>query len=233
VDWLQVKLKDAIEQLPAQRVIDLCYVDGDTDQCNRIFRDSGTGFILFIPQTATNLNKSYHESVDVEVGYSRRVNLFGGNERVGLRIFATHLIENSTTNSVGVKSDTTGSVPLQFFEDKINANFNYSNGPFRWNLAARYNGGGTLNTAFNVFRPAVGAVVYEVADNTIGSTTYFDTRFGYDINVRGGELELFANVTNLFDREPPLVLGENTSTQTTSAYDVLGRRYVVGVNLRF
>ncbi len=45
-----------------------------------------------------------------------------------------------------------------------------------------------------------------------------------------GRLELYANVNNLLDRDPPLVLAENLSTQTGGGYDQLGRRYVLGFN---
>ena len=233
VDWLRVSLKGAIETLQAQDVIDRCYINGDTDQCARITRDPSTNIILFVPQTAQNLSRSYHESVDVEVGYSHGINLFGGNERIGVRLFGSYLIESSTTDSKGVKTDSTGSVLLNYYKRKINANFSYSNGPFRWNLSARYNNGGKMNTSYNVYRESLGGVLYDVADNTIGSSVYWDTRLGYDIPVASGELELFANVTNLFDRDPPLVLTENSSAQTGGDYDTIGRRFVVGFNMRF
>lgn len=234
VDWLRVSLEGAIEQLLAQRVIDMCYQEGDQDQCARISRDPISNVILFIPQTFQNLSESYHESVDLEVGYARRISVFGGNERLGVRLFGSYLIENSTTNSQGVKTDSTGSVPLQYFERKATANFSYNNGPFSLNLGARYNGGGKVSTAFNQFRPALNGVLYDVADNTIGSSVYWDTRLGYDIALGGGgNLELFANVTNLFDRDPPMVLAENISTQVGGGFDTLGRRYMLGMNLRF
>jgi outer membrane receptor protein involved in Fe transport len=236
VDWLRVSLKGAIEQLPAQRVIDLCYLEGDQDQCARITRDPATNTILFIPQTAQNLSKSRIEAVDLEFGYAHGVRVFGGNERLALRVFGSYLIENSTTSSQGVKTDSTGSVPLQLFKRKVNASLNYGNGPFSWNLQARYNGGGELSTLFNQVRTLSDGqrvTIWDVADNTMGASVYWDTRVGYDIPLGGGNVELFANVTNLFDRAPPRLLAENLATQTGGGFDELGRRYVVGFNLKF
>jgi iron complex outermembrane recepter protein len=241
VDWLKVSLKDAIELIDAQRVIDLCYQGNDQDQCAKITRDPSNNQILFIPELFENLSKATFEGVDVDMFYSHGVNLFGGNERLGLRLSGSVLLENSTTNSQGVKTDSTGSVVQQLFKKKANASLTYSNGPFRWNLQARYLGGGKLSTLYNTPKPAVGtnpglggAVLWDVADNTIGSTIHWDTRVGYDISVGGGhDLELFANVQNLFDRDPPMVLLENSSAQVAGGYDQLGRRYVVGMNLRF
>jgi outer membrane receptor protein involved in Fe transport len=40
-------------------------------------------------------------------------------------------------------------------------------------------------------------------------------------------------VNNLFDRDPPLVLGEAAAAQTGGGFDTLGRFFTVGLNLRF
>jgi iron complex outermembrane recepter protein len=251
IDWLRVSLKNAIEQLPAQRVIDQCYFEGDQQQCARIVRDTTTNVILFVPQTYENLSKAYNESIDVEFGYSRKVNILGGSERVGLRVFGTYLMENSTTSSQGVKTDLTGNVALQYFEKKAVGTVNYSNGPFRWDVVARYNGGGQLGTVggnYNQVRnlaqvtgtgaSATASVVgtgriYDLADDTIGASVYWDTRVGFNVPLTNGTLELFANVTNLLDRDPPLVLGEGIIAQSGGGFDEIGRRYVLGFNMKF
>jgi iron complex outermembrane recepter protein len=232
VDWLQVSLKGAIEQLPAQRVLDLCAA-GDADQCARISRDPTTNMILFVPQTFQNLSKVYLEAVDVEFGYSHAVNWFGGNERLGVRLFGTYLIENSTTNSQGVKTESTGDSAQQLFERKANLSLNYSNGAFSGNLQARYIAGGKLSSLYNLYSPTLDRVNYNVADNSIGSVFYWDTRIGYELPVAGGNLELFANVNNLLDRDPPLVLGLNSSAQIGGGFNTLGRTFVLGVNMKF
>jgi iron complex outermembrane receptor protein len=231
-DWLRVSLKGAIEQLPAQRVLDLCAA-GDQDQCARISRDPVSNTILFVPQTFQNLSEVYLEAVDLEFSYGRDVTILGGNERLALRLFGTYLIENSTTNSAGLKTDSTGDVFLQYFEKRVNLSLNYSNGPVNWSLQGRYNGGGKLSSTYNLFNAGLDRVVYNVADNTIGSTVHWDTRIGYDIPVARGNLELYANINNLLDREPPRVPGLNTAFQTAGGYDVIGRTYALGVNLRF
>lgn len=46
-------------------------------------------------------------------------------------------------------------------------------------------------------------------------------------------LELCANVNNVLDRGPPLVLADYLSTQVGGGYDQFGRRYVLGFNLKF
>lgn len=235
VDWLRVKLSDAIESYTVQQIIDKCYLDGDQDQCARITRDtsSGTDLIVFINQSKQNINKSMYNGVDFELGYSRRITLFGGAERLGARLFGTYLIESSTTNFAGVKTDSTGSLPAQLFTKKANLVVTYTNGPFSFNLNGRYNNGGANSLNWNVPNSSGTVTTWNVADNHTGGSVYWDTRVAYRINVGGGELELFGNVQNLFDRDPPLVLLQGIGTQTAGGYDQIGRRYVAGVNLKF
>jgi iron complex outermembrane recepter protein len=244
VDWLSVDLEGAIEQLPAQSVVNQCYLDGDQDQCARIIRDPATNLILFIPQLYQNISKSKLEAIDAEIGYTRGINLLGGNEQISMRLLGTYLLENSTTNTAGVKTDLTGGVNEQLMKTRINASFNYDNGPFNWNLQARYLGGGELSARYNQERllgtVAAGvttvtgsAVIYDVADNDIGTAVYWDTRVGYDIALGDGMLEIYANVNNLFDKQPPLVLGEAIAFQTGGGYDTIGRFFTLGLNLRF
>ena len=51
--------------------------------------------------------------------------------------------------------------------------------------------------------------------------------------VPAATLELFGNVNNLLDRDPPLVLGLNSAAQTGGGFNTLGRTFVVGVNMKF
>jgi outer membrane receptor protein involved in Fe transport len=240
VDWLKVSLKGAIENLPAQDVLNLCAA-GDQDQCARITRDATTNLILFVPQTAQNLNKVTQESVDLELSYYRPIQIFGGNERLGLRLFSTVLLENSITSSNGTTTDYIGNVTggspatQQLFKRKANLSVDYTNGPFNWNVQARYIGKGKLSSLYNLFSTSLDRINYQVADNTVASVIYFDTRLGYsfDLGDNGGQMELFANVNNLLDRDAPTVLGLNNALQTGGGYSYLGRTFVLGMSLKY
>jgi outer membrane receptor protein involved in Fe transport len=236
VDWLRVKLTDAIEAYTVQQIIDKCYEDGDQDQCARITRDtsSGTDLIVFINQSRQNINKAMYDGLDFEMGYSRRINLFGGGERLTARLFGTYLLESSTTNFAGVKTDNTGSLPAQLFTKKANLSLGYMNGPFSWNINGRYNNGGTTNLNWNVADANGTVATWNVSDNRTGGSVYWDTRLAYRLELGGGgDIEIFGNVQNLFDRDPPLVLLQGIGLQTSGGYDQIGRRYVAGVNVRF
>ena len=108
---------------------------------------------------------------------------------------------------------------------------------FRAFVQARYIDGGTLSATNNIVN-ASGVQVWDVADNTIGSVVYYDTRLSYTLDVTGGSMELYANVNNITDKDPPVVpsyaaFGANTNQVNSTLYDVLGRRFTVGFKLSF
>jgi len=237
VDWLKVTVKDAIALNSNQDIIDACYLQNNDDECDRITRavdpDGVTSRITNINNNYRNLNKATFEGVDFEIGYNRAVTILGGAERIGVRVVGSLLLESSTTNSEGVKTENKGSVQSQTFEKKANLTFNYSNGPFRWNLSGRYLGGGRNSNNYNVFNATQNRVVYTVADNHTGSTVYWDTRLTWGFESGDAKFEVYGNVQNLFDRDPPLVLSLGGIGQAGGGYDQIGRRYVMGVNVNF
>ena len=237
VDWLSVELKNAIELLSVQQIIDQCYLQDDAQQCARITRaiDPGTGEdrIIFVNQQRQNLGKATYEGLDFELGWSRGINLLGGAERLTARLFGTYLLESSTTNFAGVKTDNTGSIGSQQNKKRINLSLGYQRGGFGWNLNGRYDDGGT-NSIFNNVADDNGVVAtWNVADNHTGSSVYWDTRVSFRFDMNGVETELFGNVQNLLDRDPPWVSTLQGVGQTGGNYDLVGRRFTAGINLRF
>ena len=85
---------------------------------------------------------------------------------------------------------------------------------------------------------ACGANICTINDNSVPSTFLMDARF----TGRFGEndnLEVYGNIQNLLDREPVITPGNSvgrTGTGTSvnaGLYDILGRRYTIGVNYEF
>jgi iron complex outermembrane recepter protein len=238
VDWLSVNVAGSIEQFGAQDIIDACYIRSDTDQCANITLDAAGEFNL-INQTYQNVSKAKISGIDVEMGYTRPIDLFGGGEQLAVRLFASYLEENSTTNSLGRKTDRAGQVagqPPNVFSLprlKMTGLFNYSRGPFHSFLQLRYIGNGVYDT-----QNGIGPRNWILADNTVGSIAYVDARLSYDMAFGDSKVELYGSVTNLFGRDPPLVpyyspaLAAGVQYNST-LYDVVGRRFALGVNVRF
>ncbi len=239
VDWISVSLEDSIESFSAQQIIDACYRQGNTDQCQYIDRSGANNTIFIVNQTVQNVSQAKISGIDVEIGYARPVRILGGGETLGARVFAAYLSENSTTSSTGVKTDRAGetgrydtATSVGLPEWKVTANLSYARGPFAAFLQARYIDSGLLNATYNLNG------VWDVADNSVSSATYLDARLSYRFEVGSGSVEVYANGNNLADRAPPVAPSYSSFTQAatqanTSLFDVLGRRFAVGFKLDF
>lgn len=240
-DYWDVDISGAIGTLGLQRIVNDCFDSGGTASvCNLMSFDS-EGHVAQVRNITQNIAAAAGRGVDVELGLRRSVNLFrDGGERLSLRVFWSHLIENATqsdrTNPVTYTNFAgqvgAGSLPT----DSITGILGYDAGPLHVSLTARYIGDGVNNATWNQpgRRP-------EVLDNTIGSVTYFNLEGSYAWQTGGGRLQLFVDVQNLFDRDPPAIpqlfdasLAQAINNGGTNAglYDILGRRFTVGLRFR-
>jgi outer membrane receptor protein involved in Fe transport len=148
-------------------------------------------------------------------------------------LFATRLNENSTQNRGGPRDERAGQVAGGFSlpDNKVTTSINYSQGPFTVFVQGRWIDEGILDRTRRV---GVGANTID--DNTVDSVFYTDLNASYTITGQR-QWEVFLNVTNLFDEEPPLaaqIVGRTgTNEFNTALHDVLGRRFVAGFNLEF
>lgn len=239
VDYWDVNIAGAIGSLGFQRIVDDCFDAPGSALCALITRDPVTNRLVQVRNITQNIAAAAAKGVDVEIGYARPVNLFSdGGERLSARLFWSHLIENSST--------TDRTRPATFFDaagqtgvaslprDSITAIQTYDLGGFNLSLTERYISGGLLNGRYN----APGARP-DVADNTVPSVIYVNLSGSYSWDVVGGSLELFGNVQNLFDKDPPIVpsvfdaaLGQTGNQVNAGLFDLLGRRFTVGVRFR-
>jgi len=231
VDWYSIDVKGSIGQLSAQQIVDSCF-GGNTALCNQITRDPVSNQITGLSNVFLNINAATVMGTDLEIDYNRSL---GGGRSLGLRLLGNWLGENSITNFGLPKQDRAGETgALSFPEWQFVAGVTYRQGPFSAFLQERYIGSGKRR--FNDNRPDLGGVTI---DNDYVSPAYYtDLQLGYQINLHEQTtLDLFGNVTNLFDRDPPIAANYSAfggSVPTNAAlFDVLGRRVVVGVRVAF
>ncbi|HEU4627142.1 MAG TPA: TonB-dependent receptor [Steroidobacteraceae bacterium] len=232
VDAYDVKIAGAIGQLGAQAIVDQCRL-GATQLCNYIVRGSD-GFISTVYNLFINTAEARARGIDFELAYARPVTFFGGNEHIRARLLASRVNELSTTQVGAAKVDRAGQTGLQ--NPAGNAphwqgtfSLSYERGPLSATVQERYIGSGTYDATF------VEGV--DIDDNSVASTALTNLELAYKGALsESGSWETYLNVTNLFDRDPPLVAtwGFTGSQQTnTSLFDIYGRRYSVGVRLNF
>lgn len=227
LDWYSVAMTGAIGQLTPQDIVDQCQL-GASDLCARIIRNATTNRVELVNAVYLNVNKSKVSGMDLELAYRRAVDWFGGGERITARLFGTYLAENSSTNFGAAKVDRAGQTGggLALPKYKATANVRYSRGPLSVSVQGRYIDSGLLDA--NELR------LIRADDNTV------DSAFYTDLNVTWQPLDakwrVYGNITNAFDVSPPVTASfgtfGGTSSQTNPAlFDLLGRRYMLGIGI--
>jgi iron complex outermembrane recepter protein len=124
-------------------------------------------------------------------------------------------------NAVDGLSASNGRVPWR-------ANFigSFSQSGFTATVAERFISAGKYDASF--------VEGIDINDNSTPHAFYTDLTLEKTIGGRGN-LTLFGQATNLFNKKPPLVPIQTTLQQYTYAalYDVIGRYVTVGVRFRF
>jgi outer membrane receptor protein involved in Fe transport len=232
-DWYQIDIKGAVGQLGVQRIVDDCYNGAQTVCDNQVVRDPVTRRLLLVRDVFININAARARGVDFEASYNTDVSLFGGgSEALSLRGFVTYLDENSITNLGAPKVDRageTGSLALPKW--KATAHVNYVNGPFSLFVQERWIDKGILDSDY------VEGV--DIDDNSVDAVWYTDMRLSYTIDTAGGgSWEIYGNVNNLFDPDPPVTatfssFSAAASQTNATMYDLLGRSFTAGVRFRY
>jgi len=233
VDYYDIKIKGAIAQLGAQNIIDQCYA-GATALCDQITRDPQTDRIVRIDDVFLNVNQARTRGIDFEASYNANIAVFGGAETLSLRAFATYIAENSTTNLGAAKVDRVGETGGGF--GKVDAphwtgtaSVTYANGPLSLFLQERYIGSGTYDATWTEG--------VDIDDNHVSAAWYTNLEARYSFEALGGDQELFFNVSNLFDKNPPLAPQASYYTGTTHTnvglFDMIGRRFTAGLRFEY
>jgi len=248
LDYYNIKISGAISQVGNQEVLDRCFLNGAQEFCDLVTLSTGpaspnaTGDIVLVGDVFVNVAQAAVEGLDFESSYRTDVDFFGGDETLDVRVFASWLFERSDTDFQGNVTDITGQtgaaqnsgVYQPFADFKATGGITYRNGGFSTLVQARHIGSGLQDACAQVGRCPTLRVL---EDNKVSSVTYIDLRLGYEFDIGGSEVEVFGNITNLGDASPPLTPSYSAftgySTQTNPAvYDLLGRRYTVGVRVR-
>lgn len=127
---------------------------------------------------------------------------------------------------------------------RANSRITYANGGFDLSLLHRYLSSNQIEPVAPTPRPPLqqsqtgGPALSTILDSyeRIRAYHYFDLATAYRI---GENLRINLTVNNLFDVQPPIVGNQvggtafNSGNTFPALYDVLGRSYTIGVNLRF
>ncbi|MEZ5939350.1 MAG: TonB-dependent receptor [Hyphomonadaceae bacterium] len=237
LDYYDIKINDYINSPPAQGILDGCYVLGDPTQCAKVVRIGGT---LTLPgsglqEFTTNLD--YLKAEGIEVGASFGVDLPYGELSVSFN--GNHYLTNEfRATSTSPVQDCNG-----FYSAACGGNFGTPLPETRWIQRTLWDFTamgqdfqvGYLWRHLGEVKTDVPADVYDPFE-TVDAYDYIDLTGSWRVN---DALKLSAGVTNLFEEDPPVVgneaadTGSNNGNTFPSTYDVLGRVFSIGVNVRF
>ncbi len=224
-DYYEIDIAGALAQLGTQNIVDQCY--NFNVFCEKVTRDGTTGRVTIVDNGFVNQDAARVVGTDFEVGYTHQL---GGGGTLSARVLATWLNENSTTARGAPTRDVAGetgdgSLP----EFKSTTYLRYAKGPFSLFAQERFIGSGTLD-----FDDVEGVTI---DDNTVDSRYYTDVGMTWGPESASVNWELFFNVQNLFDKDPPPAasFAQFSGTRITNdrLFDFYGRRYVIGVDLAF
>jgi iron complex outermembrane recepter protein len=236
LDWYEVVVRDNIQQATPQTVINGCYQENEPFLCSLITREgapiSGVNTISLIGVPYFNQNAVEATGVDFEVNYRRGVDFFGGSD-VGLRVLGSWLDERNNVASTGTVTRLAGTFGLPEWTSLIQGSLYKDR--MTVSLSYRYADSQLANQNWNFNGTSTR---WDVLDNEIAAENVVDARFSYRFDTRGGAVNLFVNLNNVFDEDPEenlTVYSSNFSTGTGLGVtgETRGRRASVGVSMNF
>jgi outer membrane receptor protein involved in Fe transport len=232
IDFYKIKVEDTISAVPAASALNKCYnLDGtnpsysaSTPFCQLISRDSN-GLLTQVAAPYLNLGQLKTSGVDVQLDWRFKLGAIGLPDTYGTFGVNTAVSVVNSYQSQALPGDaiqefkgTVGTVIRPSWQSTTT--FRYERGTGSVNLRWRHIP--AMKDITSVTRPAspqAGVEKYDIFD--------LGVRYGLTKNV-----DLRAGITNLFNRDPALVPG-NQNLTIASSYDIIGRAYYVGVRTKF
>lgn len=240
VDYYDIDVNGVIGFLSAQDVADACFLFDQQNYCSQLRYDD-TGALQFIDLQYENLTSLLSEGVDLEASYTMDL----GAGELALRYMTTHYMSRATDDGVTVREragENTSNTP-----DFVHrATARYSVNDFSFTLTARGHSDGVVDNRWiectTACPPSTNTSNRTINDNSIDGQWFFDGYGSYDLDLAGGQAELFVSVKNLFDTDPEFVpFPLNQGSENRAGYqqanrnlsDVVGRNFRVGMRYEF
>ncbi len=219
LDYFHIKIDDVITTIAPQDIVTRCY-RGNTAVCAYLERDANDNLIR-TKSTFMNLAKYETDGFDAEVSYSGPLDTFfeGAPGRVNLRLVGTwvnSLVTDDGVSEIEYVRSQGYSFGLGVPKLKMNATAGWKGETLSAYVRARYISEGQYNSTI------------KIENNHIEAFTYVDIGGSVKLpQFHGKDVELYGNVTNLFDKDPP------PGSIFSPYYDVIGRYVTVGARLVF
>ncbi len=237
VDYFDIEIEDAIDQFFAQDIFNRCN-EGFLQFCSAFGPDPTGDRELVFSASPFNFASIRTEGIDFDVSYRiPLIDVLGPETALVLRGTASHYLENVVDNGISAPIDTVGSLVGSGPPDWL-YRFSASLDTPDFGLTAVGRGvasGTYVNTYFECQSscPESTPLARTINDNSIDGVFYVDLNAVAKIETaQSGDMEVFFQVTNLFDADP-IVLPETGLAANSTYSDLIGRTFRVGVRFDF
>ncbi len=227
VDYFDISISDAIANVGGQNAVDQCNLSNQTSLiCDFIQRNSANA-VIGTRTSPFNLTSQETNGVDVEVQYRTEL---AADLDLTLRSFATYTAKNLTLSPFNaVNGDAVGDLS-ESSQPRWRSTLSATLDAESWGayVQARY------IDKFTWDRSRTLGV--DTDFNQVSAQVYLDGQISYKLEAFGNTQEVFLNVSNLLDKQPPYapIRGGATPLPTNpNLYDQVGRMFRLGIRARF
>lgn len=227
-DYYDIDVRDYITTLGGQNIVNLCFA-GNQSLCPLVQFDPVTGLLSGVINPTLNAARFKTSGLDLEASYTlplERLNSAWDGE-LFVRLMGTAVFEFASQTTGGALIDLVGNSTGSPDYTAL-LSLTYSRGPLRMSLATKY----IPDLHSPQLVPGVNPSPADEDANMVDGRVYAQLALSYDVTDR---YELFANVNNLFDEDPPYspAFGPFAITTNPSLFDRIGRQYTLGMRFRW
>jgi hypothetical protein len=230
MDYFNIEIEGAINNLDRQEIVDLCMGNPSFDQedmfCSAISRAGDTGAIFEVQRKQINVNTLRTSGIDTTLEYGFGVGFVPGDFALKLTHTYVDTFETDFNAPQGPITDIElGEVPYPKHRGRASLVWNHGD----WGASLRTLMWGAVKD---------GAVLADGSTLTVGSYFKTDLNLSRDVDwfSESAKTQVSFGIGNMFDRDPPLLLTGSVYgdvVPTYSSYDIEGRSFYVGLNTRF
>ncbi len=223
VDWVSIKLKDAIVSVDADQTMEACYDSPSfpNSACDRIDRGPD-GQVDFIRTGYLNAASYDYQGIVADLSYRFNTPFLGASSKVTLRGGYQYI--DKLEQAVGLGDRTTLRNSIGYSKHQFTGSFSYNNGPVDYYLQAEYTGPTTVDP--DALRSA-----YDYYN--VNSSVVLNTSISFRVQ---DKFRLRFIVDNLLDTDPPYPVpaGGAAGSGVVSYFDqIMGRYFRVAATVDF
>jgi outer membrane receptor protein involved in Fe transport len=231
IDYYDISIRKVVGTLATTEQLRRCFNQNGTSNptydpnnffCQLFGRDPNSGQITSTLETNANLGTLKTSGIDFQIDWALTLADIGGPDwgSFVLNFIGTKLEEWERQDTpAGTFTDRKGTISNAFGltlpEWKFLSGLNWNHDPFTVGVRWRY-----IASVEN----------FNNREQVIGAVNYFDFNTSLKVNEF---MTLRAGMNNLADKQPPVYSPSIAANTDPSTYDLVGRRFYVGLNTRF